>query len=379
MMSSDPSSRALSKSEPVSGAGSGAGTEFMTLLERFRSRLVAELNDWLTAKESVAVRTAAETVELTGSLREFVAREGKRLRPALVEYAYRACGAEDEAALPMAMAVEMLHTYLLVHDDIMDRAEVRRGAPTVHRLFREHHRREGWTGDADRHGESVAILMGDLAHSYAVDLFLSTRIAPERRAGVTSCFAEMCQEVVIGQYLEITAPHRADLGEEDLLNILRLKSGRYSVERPIQLGSLLAGASSEVLGSLSRYGFAIGEAFQLQDDVLGVFGDRKAVGKPVGGDLEEGKFTLLILAALKRARPEEEKLILRCLQEERPGPREVQGVREIIEKVGAKRRIEEMVEERLDKAAQAVDGLEITPEGEVFFSGLIEYLRERES
>jgi geranylgeranyl diphosphate synthase type I len=163
----------------------------------------------------------------------------------------------------------------------------------------------------------------------------------------------MCQEVVIGQYLEMTAPHRADLGEEDLFNILRLKSGRYSVERPIQLGSLLAGSSPDVLEALSRYGLAMGEAFQLQDDLLGVFGDRQAVGKPVGADLEEGKFTLLILAALNRARPEEKKLIVRCLREERPGPREVQRVREIIEGVGAKRRIEEMVEERLKKAAQA--------------------------
>jgi geranylgeranyl diphosphate synthase type I len=375
MMSSDPSSRALSQRKPVPEAGS----EFMALLERFRFRLVAELNQWLTAKESVAVRAGAETVELTGRLREFVAREGKRLRPALVEYAYRACGGEDDAALPTAMAVELLHSYLLVHDDIMDRAEVRRGAPAAHRVFREHHRREGWSGDADRHGESVAILMGDLAHSYAIELFLSTRIAPERRAGVNSCFAEMCQEVVIGQYLEMTAPHRADLGEEDLFNILRLKSGRYSVERPIQLGSLLAGSSPDVLEALSRYGLAMGEAFQLQDDLLGVFGDRQAVGKPVGADLEEGKFTLLILAALNRARPEEKKLIVRCLREERPGPREVQRVREIIEGVGAKRRIEEMVEERLKKAAQALDGLRITAEGEVFFSGLTEYLRERES
>jgi geranylgeranyl diphosphate synthase type I len=378
-MSSDSSSRALSESEPVSRSEAGAGLEFMETLEHFRSRLVAELERWLAAKESAAVRTAAETVELTGRLREFVAREGKRLRPALVEYAYRACGGEGEAALPAAMAVELLHTYLLVHDDIMDRAEVRRGAPAAHRVFREHHRREGWSGDADRHGECVAILMGDLAHSYAVDLFLSTRITPERREDVTSCFAEMCQEVVIGQYLEITAPHRADLGEEDLLNILRLKSGRYSVERPVQLGSLLAGASSGLLGSLSRYGLAMGEAFQLQDDLLGVFGDRKAVGKPVGGDLEEGKFTLLILAALKRAGPEEKNLIQRCLREERPSSREIQRVREIIESVGAKRRIEEMVEERLDKAREALDGLGITAEGQVFFSGLIEYLRERES
>jgi geranylgeranyl diphosphate synthase type I len=357
----------------------GALSDFTALLDSYQQRLESELGMYLEAHAVSAARYGGATRELTDPLRDFVARGGKRLRPALVHFAYRAAGGTGERTLPVEMAVELLHTYLLIHDDIMDRAETRRGGLAAHRLFDRQHLESGWAGDSGRHGEAVAILLGDLAHSHAVSLFLSSTADQHHDPRASECFAEMCKEVVIGQYLEMTAPQRADLVEEDLLTILRLKSGRYSVERPIQLGVLLADAPQSLLEGLSSYGVALGEAFQLQDDLLGVFGDLEETGKPVGGDLAEGKFTVLIQAAIERSSVGERRRIVDCLQCENPEAGEIAEVRDIIERVGARQKVEAMVRERLDRSSRELESLEISGEAEVFFAGLSEYLRERRS
>ena len=225
----------------------------------------------------------------------------------------------------------------------------------------------------------MAILLGDLAHSHAVSLFLSSAADVRHDERVSECFTEMCREVVIGQYLEMTAPQRGDLKEEELMTILGLKSGRYSVERPIQLGAHLAAAPSRLVEGLSRYGLALGEAFQLQDDLLGVFGDRDEVGKPVGGDLAEGKFTVLVRAAMERASGEDRQAVLECLRREDPSPDEIEHVRQIVDRVGAREQVEGMVSERLDRSAGELEELGLTGEARVFFVGLIDYLRERRS
>jgi geranylgeranyl diphosphate synthase type I len=351
---------------------------FGRLLGDFQERLETELDRFLLARIESAAKAGHSTRELTGPLREFVGRGGKRLRPALVHFASRAAGGETED-LSVEMAVELLHTYLLIHDDIMDRAQSRRGGISAHRQFEGHHRRSGWHGSAERHGEAAAILLGDLASSYATELFLSSTRNPRHDARVNRCFSEMCSEVVVGQYLEMTAPQRADLVHDDLLSILRLKSGRYSVERPIQLGALLGAASDALVEAFSRYGLALGEAFQLQDDLLGVFGNREEVGKPVGGDLAEGKMTILVFLTLDRASSSERDAILSCLQREDPSSNEIDRVREIIERAGARRAVEEMVVERLERAAAELETMELSPDGRVFFGGLIDYLRKRRS
>jgi len=262
---------------------------FRDLLGGFQDRLDGELSAWLSRRRELAESEARDALELAGKLDAYVLQGGKRLRPALLYFAFKGCGGrEDRHALPACLAVELLHTYLLIHDDIMDHAETRRGQPAAHVVFRDEHRARGWSGDADHHGTSVAILLGDLAHTYAVELFAEARPEGGSAERVRECFSAMCREVILGQYLEMTAGQRPDLSEEDLLQVLRMKSGSYSVERPAVLGALLAGAEESTVEALSRIGAALGEAFQLRDDLLGLFGDRTKVGKPVGGDLIVG-------------------------------------------------------------------------------------------
>jgi len=381
---------------------SAASGNFSGLLDGFRAKLEHELAAWLARKRAAAggFRAAVELIDGVGQL---VLQGGKRLRPALVYYTYRACGGpSDGQVLPLALATELLHTYLLIHDDIMDHAELRRGQPAAHVRFRQAHLARGLRGDAQDFGQSVAILLGDLAHTWAVELFtgvsLGVSLDHGRAHDLARCFSTMSEEVIGGQYLELLVARRGLLApsaataealaerEQELLRVLRLKSGCYTAVRPIQLGALLAGAGEETIARLARYGSAVGEAFQLQDDLLGMFGDAGTVGKPVGEDLREGKLTFLIHHALAAATPEQRRQLERALGNPELTADEAAGAQRILVATGARARVTEMIAERLDAARTALDGLfdglggepGPAPEGRLFFEGLLDDLWERE-
>ncbi|MFL6291153.1 MAG: polyprenyl synthetase family protein [Thermoanaerobaculia bacterium] len=351
---------------------------FPALLEGFRERLDRELHGWLEAKRRAASDAGSpEMLELIEGVGQLVVHGGKRVRPALVYHAYRSCGgASDAEVLPLALATELLHTYLLIHDDIMDHAEIRRGQPAAHVRFRNAHRQRGFHGDARDFGLSVAILLGDLAHTWAVELASG---AAAGRPELARCFAAMSEEVIGGQYLELLVAQRRSAKQEELTRVLRLKSGRYTAERPVQLGAILAGCAPDVMAALSRYGAAVGEAFQLQDDLLGMFGKAETVGKPVGDDLREGKFTFLVHHALSAATPEQREALEEALGDPDVTPGDVARVQRILEETGARARVEAMIDERLLAARQALEGLGgLRPEGRLFLAGLLDYLWERE-
>lgn len=356
-----------------------SGDNFDILLHQFRARLEAALDSWVEVRHCEAIDEVAAAAEVTGILKEYLLRGGKRLRPALLFYAHLGCGGKsDSTVMSAAMAMELLHTYLLIHDDIMDRAEMRRGDRAAHVLYRDSHRARKWRGDSEHFGQSAAILLGDLAYSFATELINEVRPAPAQREDFHACFASMCREVILGQYLELTAPNRPDLGEADLLKVLQMKSGRYSVQRPVQLGALLAGAGETAFRRLSSYGLLTGEAFQLQDDLLGVFGDAGTVGKPVESDVAEGKRTLLVFHTLRRATESERDLIHAALGDPDLTLHSMNDVRAIMERTGARRHVLGMIEERLEGARDVLEEVELVEEARAFFNGLIAYLRGRE-
>jgi geranylgeranyl diphosphate synthase, type I len=237
-------------------------------------------------------------------LRAFVLGGGKRLRPAFCHWGFVAAGG-DPAAPPevpggadvvgAGAALEMLHCFALIHDDVMDASLVRRGAPTVHVQLAEQHRAAAWSGDAAHYGEGGAILVGDMALVYA-DVLLGEPTAEAWRV-----FHEVRVELNVGQYLDLTAAARraTDLGTAR--RIARYKTGTYTIQRPLHLGAALGGGLDRLGPALSAYGLPLGEAFQLRDDLLGAFGDAEVTGKPVGDDLREGKATVLVALAAERA------------------------------------------------------------------------------
>ncbi|MEM7049695.1 MAG: polyprenyl synthetase family protein [Acidobacteriota bacterium] len=355
---------------------------FSELLAGFRELLEAEMNAWLGARRQQARIELPEAGDLADTVADLVLAGGKRLRPALVYFTFRACGGSDRSAvLPAAMATELLHAYLLIHDDLMDHSALRRGQPTPHVRYAELHRSQEWSGDSAEFGRAAAILLGDLAHSWAVERFSESLLHPAaaRRAGdLDRCFGEMCREVIGGQYLEMLLAVRRTASEKDLLDVLRLKSGRYSVERPMQLGALLAGAGDDVVTTLSGYGQAVGEAFQLQDDVLGLFGDPETVGKPVGSDLAEGKYTYLIHHTLEAVDDAEGERVRRALGRPDLAADEVEAVLAIIRRSGALEQVRSMIAERLDEARRVLAGMAFGGPENAFFAGLVDRMAERE-
>ncbi|HXU31067.1 MAG TPA: polyprenyl synthetase family protein [Thermoanaerobaculia bacterium] len=366
----------------------GETLSFGPLFADFRSRLDAALADLLAGKRRAAASDGENgdpaRLELIDGVGHLAALGGKRLRPAFVWFTYRALGGtRSEVALPLALATELLHTYLLIHDDVMDHADLRRGEPSAQVRFRDAYRARNLAGDAGEFGVSVAILLGDLAQTWAVEQVFALALDGARRSELLAAFAAMCEEVIAGQYSELLVAGRRtrpdEVREDELLRVLQMKSGRYTAERPIQLGALLAGAPAATTAALCRYGRSVGEAFQLQDDLLGTFGDPERTGKPVEADLKEGKLTFLIHHALAGSAPADRATIAAALGDPTLDEPQARQIQRLIESSGARAKVEAMIDLRLEDARDALSGLALAPEGEVFFTGLLDYLRGRDT
>jgi len=256
---------------------------------RVRRLLDAEIERWALVDEGLRV-------PLT-QLRTLVLAGGKRLRPAFFHWAFVGAGGDpdDPRAVDLGAALELLHTFALVHDDVMDNADTRRGGPAVHTEAITSHRAAGWRGEARRFGEGVAILVGDFAFVYA-DMLADGLDAPARQI-----YDELRVELCVGQYLDLAATASGVRDPGVARRIEWYKSGKYTVERPLHLGAALAGRPDDLRAPLSAFGLPLGEAFQMRDDLLSVFGDPVLTGKPVGDDLREGKLTPLVAATAARA------------------------------------------------------------------------------
>lgn len=273
------------------------------VLAGFRARVDAALADAVSVVARRLQGMHPALAPLGDELGAFVLSAGKRLRPALVLLGWEATGQTDLApAIGPALAVEFVHTCALVHDDLIDEAEVRRGRPAAHHAFASRHTDARWSGPADAFGRAAALLLGDLAFVAADELFVGTAddgLPPDRVLAAFRVFTTLREEVTAGQFLDVVAQSSGVTDPDLALTIATFKSGRYSVSRPLELGALLGGEPVLAEG-LARIGLPMGTAFQLRDDVLGVFGVEEETGKSTLSDLAEGKRTLLVALTAER-------------------------------------------------------------------------------
>jgi geranylgeranyl diphosphate synthase, type I len=303
---------------------------------------------------------------------------GKRIRPALLLLGFEAAGGAERArVMGPALALELLHTCALMHDDVIDRAPRRRGRATVHKRFAEIHREQGFGGDADAYGEAVAILVGDLAFVHADELFLDAEVPSERLLAALRAFVELREEVMAGQYLDLHAAVSAATDRDTALTVATLKSGRYTVARPLQLGAVLAGAEEELVAGLERFGDPLGRAFQVTDDLLGVFGDQQATGKSVASDLAEGKRTLLVAETAARLGADDLAVFEAGLGDPDLDATGAQRLRELMERSGARRATEEYVAGAVAEARDRLEELDLPAASHQALSALAGYLGTR--
>jgi geranylgeranyl diphosphate synthase type I len=300
---------------------------------------------------------------IADAVEEFVLGGGKRLRPAFAYWGYRgAGGADSEAVVATLAALELVQASALIHDDVMDGSDTRRGHRAVHRRFAGHHRERGWRGDDGWFGAAAAILLGDLCLVWSDELLHAGGLDPATLAPARPVFDLMRTEVTAGQYLDLISQAAGDTSTERAGKVARYKSAKYTVERPLLLGAALAGAAPAVAAAYSAYGLPLGEAFQLRDDVLGVFGDPARTGKPAGDDLREGKRTYLVAAAFEGAGPAQRAELAARLGDPALDEAGVARLREIITDSGALRRAEERIATLTAAALDALDAVTLEPE-----------------
>jgi geranylgeranyl diphosphate synthase type I len=260
--------------------------------------------------QRMAEAPSARVAGLYAPIADLVLRGGKRLRARFVLLGWRGTGAPvTPGALGAAAVVELLHACALIHDDVMDGSATRRGAPAVHRVFGELHRRSGWFGPDDRFGMSAAITAGDLCLVWADQLLRTCGLPREAVARARPVFDDMRALTMQGQYLDLLTQAEGEASVAAALEVARAKTAACTTTGPARFGGALAGASAELLAGYGAYGDALGVAFQLRDDLLGAFGDPAATGKPSGDDLRDGKRTVLLAEAVTRlARPDAQRL-----------------------------------------------------------------------
>jgi geranylgeranyl diphosphate synthase type I len=310
------------------------------------------LTDYLQTRRAEAADLDPAFAAAVSELARFVLGGGKRIRPTFAWWGWRAAGgaAEGPAAKAMlraASALELLQACALVHDDLIDESDTRRGNPTVHRKFEQIHRESGFVGDGTQFGLAAGVLLGDLALSWADDMLHSAGIAPNALARGLRPWRAMRTEVLAGQYLDVLGQFRGDETPQAALRICQLKSASYTVQRPLELGAEFAGAGPDALHALRRFGSDIGVAFQLRDDLLGVFGDPGVTGKPAGDDLREGKRTVLIAEAVAAARAQSDQSALDLLHDVLGDPEldedRVERVRQLLTRLGAVEAVEKRI------------------------------------
>ncbi|HEY3833420.1 MAG TPA: polyprenyl synthetase family protein [Acidimicrobiia bacterium] len=353
------------------------GAPFPAALAAVANRAEAKVSALLDTQRAAWTPIDERLAAPIDALAQLVAAGGKRIRPALCAVAYAgvggAGGLDADQVVAAGAALELLHTFALVHDDVMDGSETRRGVDAVHRGFVRQHEVSQWRGESRRFGEGMAILVGDIAYVLA-DVLL--RDAPQE---VHTLWDELRLELCIGQSLDLIGAAEATFELALAQRIVSYKSAKYTVERPLHLGATLAGAGPEVTAALSAVGLPLGQAFQLRDDELGVFGDEVVTGKPVGDDLREGKPTPMLAMAHERAsRVPGAERVLAMVGTRDLGEREIKEIQDVLVDTGALVAVEDEIERLVTEAVAAIDSAPLDADAASLLADLARYIAWRD-
>ncbi len=351
--------------------------------ENLRGRVQAALDEAMGRHAAVLSEVDASSVLLAEAVVELIAG-GKRLRPAFCYWGWRGAGGEDDdQAVRAAAALEFFHAAALVHDDLIDASDTRRGNPSAHVRFAGLHEAEGWDGDPERFGMAAAVLAGDLCLTWSAEMLAQATadLPHERREAGRAVYDQMATQLMAGQYLDVLTQARpmGDDAVQRARQVIRFKTVRYTVEHPMLLGGHLAGASPDLLAGYSRYAVPVGEAFQLRDDVLGVFGDPALTGKPCVDDLREGKRTVLLALTHQRADEHQRRDLDALVGSPDLDAADVDRVREIMVATGALEEVEAMVTGLVGQAHAALDRSGVKPPAEGVLAALVDSATRRQA
>jgi len=349
---------------------------------QFRSEVQAVIDTVLAQERNTLAGISADLSPMMHDLTGLMSG-GKRLRAAFCYWGWRAAAdpdsivALDAAMMRASASLEFLQACALIHDDVMDGSDTRRGLPAVHRSFQLRHESSQWTGSAELFGMGAAILLGDLCLAWADQLLFQSGLPDPALLRAKPVYDLMRTELMAGQYLDLLEQARSEPSIDRARTVVRFKSAKYTIERPLHLGAALAGGSPALVLAYSDFGLALGEAFQLRDDILGVFGDPSQTGKPAGDDLREGKSTVLVAAAFAGATPAQSARLRSALGNHQLSAADVTEVQQILMDTGAVQATELLITQGTDAAHAALAAAPISADGRAALTTLVDAATRR--
>jgi len=344
-----------------------------SILVSMRDDINLALSDFVKTGSQYLSSIGAELNPVAVEIEKFLLNSGKRLRPLFAYVGLLSTGKKPTTQMIKAVAsLELIHVCALIHDDVMDNSDTRRGAPSIHKIFESLHLEQKLSGSASQFGSASAILMGDLALVWSAQMLHTSGISDQELIGVLPFYDEMRVELMAGQYLDVFEQSLATQSIERSMKVARYKSGKYTIERPLHFGGSLGGASKDLLETFTNYGIPLGEAFQLRDDLLGVFGNPDETGKPSGDDLREGKRTALMAITMDRASDSQLKYLSRYFGDPNLSLEQISQIQEIIVDTGAQSHIELMIEQLAQRSLSALTFEGISSVGKDLLAQLVQ-------
>ena len=342
------------------------------MLVSVRQAVEEELSSFLAMQSHYLHSISPELAPVSNAITSFLLDSGKRLRP-LFAFAGFASGHGqlDKSSVRAMASLELLQACALIHDDLMDGSDTRRGKPSIHRHFETLHIQDALDGFAPQYGLSAAVLLGDLCLVWADQMLNTSGLPVPRLTSLTPIYDEMRVELMAGQFLDIHEQTQKNTDLARSMKIARYKSGKYTIERPLHMGASLSGNSTQKLtAALSEYGLPLGEAFQFRDDLLGVFGDPAVTGKPAGDDLREGKRTALIAMTDSRCTPAMREESRKYFGNNDIDDKGIAILQEIITSTGAKAELEKMIDDLTARAMKAIENTSIAGDAQPLLTEL---------
>jgi len=333
--------------------------------------------------DAYITKTAKKDAVVAGALayaKEIALAGGKRLRPALLYHTYVGLGGTEKTkALRVAAAIELVHLFLLVHDDIIDNGGTRHGKTTLHKKYAEKAKQLFGGGANEEYGKSMAIIIGDLIYAMAVDMVATSGFKAADVGRAVSALQGIVSNTIIGQSQDIVISYRKNFSEKEVLAMYENKTARYTFEGPLHLGMILAGSDDQkTRQALSRFALPLGIAFQIQDDIAGVFGSEKKTGKSNVSDIAEGKRTLLVVKAKRSASKAQAKAIDRILGNKTVTRKEVEEFKNILRDTGALAYATAVADSHISQGKKELQKISLKKESKKFLAGIVEYLETRE-
>lgn len=346
--------------------------DFKSQLKYYQDKMDIELNVFFSRKIRQVNNIDNSSIDMIKKAREFNLRDGKRIRPILMIMGYK-CFKEKklDQVIRAALAVELMESFLLIHDDIMDNDTLRRGKPTIHKIYEKEKNNPDF-------GKNMALLLGDLLAIFGSEAILSSDFRHKIKARAVEKFNQIIANTIFGQTLDYLGDFNKEFSEDYAKRIHILKTAKYTIEGPLHIGAILAGAKDRHLNKISKFAIPLGQAFQMKDDILNIFGDESKIGKSVCSDIKEGKKTLLIAKALENSQLKQRLFIKKCLGNSNLSKKDIEKLKNIIIDSGSLVYSNTLAQQLVDNAKLIIKNSKFKKDARYFLLQLADYIITRD-